>query len=143
MSNGKPRPATPAPKDRKDNGARSGNAFDGLSDALTGPAEILVEGSHIMKVARSVGRPAGAQVIDLSERTVSPGLIDTHVHLTMDAANLALQTLQSAAAKAFKGLSLAPIAEPLSSHPQLLIRNRWPMRNSSPSKRGLSGSCLR
>jgi predicted amidohydrolase YtcJ len=39
-----------------------------------------------MKVARSVGRLAGAQVIDLSERTVSLGFIDTHVHLTMDAA---------------------------------------------------------
>ena len=84
-----------------------GDVFDGLSDALTGPAEILVEGNQAMKVVRSVGRPAGAQVIDLSERTVSPGFIDTHVHLTMDAANLALQTLQSAASKALKGLSLA------------------------------------
>jgi imidazolonepropionase-like amidohydrolase len=56
-----------------------------------------------MKVARSVRRPAGAQVIDLSERTVSPGFIHAHVHLTMDAANLALQTLQSAAAKALHG----------------------------------------
>jgi imidazolonepropionase-like amidohydrolase len=47
-------------------------------------------------------------VIDLSDRTVSPGFIDTYVHLTMDAANLALQTLQSSAAKALKGPSLAP-----------------------------------
>ena len=84
-----------------------GNVFDGLSDALTGPAEILVEDNRITKVERSVGRPPGARVIDLSERTVSPGFIDTHVHLTMDAANLALQTLQSSAAKALKGLSLA------------------------------------
>jgi len=38
---------------------------------------------------------------------VSPGFIDTHVHLTMDAANLALQTLQSSAAKALAGLRLA------------------------------------
>ena len=46
-------------------------------------------------------------MIDLSERTVSPGFIDTHVHLTMDAANLVQQTLDSSAAKALKGLSLA------------------------------------
>jgi imidazolonepropionase-like amidohydrolase len=38
---------------------------------------------------------------------VSPGFIDTHVHLTMDATNLARQTLESSASKALKGLSLA------------------------------------
>ena len=84
-----------------------GNVFDGISDTLTGPAEILVEDNRIATIQRSVERPPGARVIDLSERTVSPGLIDTHVHLTMDAANLALQTLQSAAAKALKGLNIA------------------------------------
>ena len=84
-----------------------GNVFDGISDTLTGPAEIFVEDNRIAKVERSVGRPPGARVIDLSERTVSPGFIDTHVHLTMNAADLALQTLQSSAAKALNGLSLA------------------------------------
>jgi imidazolonepropionase-like amidohydrolase len=62
-----------------------GNVFDGNSDALTGPAEILVEDNRIAEIERSVGRPSGARVIDLSERTertVSPGFIDTHVHLT-------------------------------------------------------------
>ena len=29
-----------------------GNVFDGLSDALTGPAEILVEGDRIARVER-------------------------------------------------------------------------------------------
>ncbi|MGH8296522.1 MAG: metal-dependent hydrolase family protein, partial [Steroidobacteraceae bacterium] len=57
--------------------------------------------------APSVRKPADAQTIDLSDRTVSPGFIDTHVHLTMDASNLAQQTLQSSAAKALKGLSIA------------------------------------
>ena len=58
-----------------------GNVFDGLSDAVTGPAEILVEGNRISRIERSVGRGPGAWVIDLSERTVSPGFIDTDVHL--------------------------------------------------------------
>jgi imidazolonepropionase-like amidohydrolase len=84
-----------------------GNVFDGISDTLTDRAEILVEDNRIARTERSVGRPPKARVIDLSERTVSPGFIDTHVHLTMAAADIALQTLSSSAAKALKGLSLA------------------------------------
>ena len=84
-----------------------GNVFDGISETLTGPAEILVQDNRIAQIARTVERPPGARVLDLSDRTVSPGFIDTHVHLTMDAATLAQQTLQSSAAKALKGLSLA------------------------------------
>jgi imidazolonepropionase-like amidohydrolase len=61
----------------------------------------------IAELGQSVCRPEGAEVIDLSERTVSPGFIDTHVHLTMDASDLAQQTLESSAAKALKGLALA------------------------------------
>ena len=84
-----------------------GNLFDGVSETLSGPMQVLVEGNRITSVGRSVERPPSAQVIDLSDRTVSPGFIDTHVHLTMDAANLARQTLESSASKALKGLSLA------------------------------------
>ena len=46
-----------------------GDVSDVLSETLIGPAEILVEGNRIAKVERSVGRPPGARVIDLSERT--------------------------------------------------------------------------
>ncbi len=84
-----------------------GAIFDGASEELTESAEILVEGNRISKIGHSVDRPRGAQVIDLSDQTVAPGFIDTHVHLTMDASNLARQTLESSATKALKGLSLA------------------------------------
>jgi imidazolonepropionase-like amidohydrolase len=84
-----------------------GNIFDGASEQLSRPAEILVDGNRIASIERSVNRPLGVQVIDLPDRTVSPGFIDTHVHLTMDAANLVQQTLESSASKALKGLSLA------------------------------------
>lgn len=84
-----------------------GRMFDGVSETLSGPMEILIEKNRITSMGRSVDRPPAAEVIDLSNRTVSPGFIDTHVHLTMDAANLARQTLESSASKALKGLSLA------------------------------------
>ena len=84
-----------------------GKIFDGISDRLTGPAEILIENGRISEIAPAVRRSSGAQVIDLRDRTVSPGFIDTPVHLTMDAGNLPMQTIESSAAKALKGLSTA------------------------------------
>jgi imidazolonepropionase-like amidohydrolase len=87
-----------------------GKVFDGLSEALTSPTEILIEGNRISRVDRSVGRAPGAQVIDLADWTVSPGFIDTHVHLTMDATRLAAQTLESSASKALKALSMYVLA---------------------------------
>lgn len=84
-----------------------GAVFDGVPEELRGPTEILVRDGLISELGDSVHRPNGGEAIDLSERTVSPGFIDTHVHLTMDASNLAQQTLESSAAKALRGLSLA------------------------------------
>jgi imidazolonepropionase-like amidohydrolase len=84
-----------------------GAVFDGVSGELGGQTEILVRDGTIVELGRSVSRSEEAQLIDLSGHTVSPGFIDTHVHLTMDAANLAQQTLASAATKALDGLGLA------------------------------------
>ena len=84
-----------------------GKLFDGLSDTIRGPTEILIEDDGISEVSDSVGRPGGANVIDLGDRTVSPGFIDTHVHLCIDGLNLARQTLQCSPAKALAGLYYA------------------------------------
>lgn len=81
-----------------------GKLFDGLRDTTFGPAEILLEGNTIADVSNAVGRPQGAKVLDLSDRTISPGFIDTHVHLCVDGLDLARQTLQCSAAKAPAGL---------------------------------------
>jgi len=47
---------------------------------------ILIEGDRIRQVgsAQSIQAPAGARVIDLSNATVLPGLIDCHTHLTLE-----------------------------------------------------------
>ncbi|MDW6021315.1 amidohydrolase family protein [Mesorhizobium sp. BAC0120] len=84
-----------------------GNLFDGVSDASLGPMEVLVEDGTITEVSGSVGRPGDAKVLDLSDRTVSPGFIDTHVHLCVDGLNLARQTLQCSPVKALAGLHYA------------------------------------
>ena len=61
----------------------AGNVWDGLADAPLGPMEILVQGGRIAGMGRTVERPAGARVVDLSTHTVTPGFIDCHVHVTM------------------------------------------------------------
>ncbi|HEY1678853.1 MAG TPA: amidohydrolase family protein [Candidatus Sulfotelmatobacter sp.] len=58
------------------------------------PGEVLVEGERIVEVGASVKHPAGAEVIDLGDRTLLPGLIDAHVHLFLHPGAEDLQTVQ-------------------------------------------------
>ena len=58
------------------------------------PGEVLVQGGRIVEVGSSVKRPAGAEVIDLGDRTLMPGLIDAHVHLFLHPGAEDLQTVQ-------------------------------------------------
>ncbi|MGC2173618.1 MAG: amidohydrolase family protein [Candidatus Sulfotelmatobacter sp.] len=55
--------------------------LDVQSGRIVKPGEVLVEGERIAEVGESVKHPAGAEVIDLGDRTLLPGLIDAHVHL--------------------------------------------------------------
>jgi imidazolonepropionase-like amidohydrolase len=69
-----------------------------LLDVKTGrmikPGEILVQGERIIEVGSSVKHPAGAEVIDLGDRTFLPGLIDAHIHLFLHPGAEDLQTVQ-------------------------------------------------
>ncbi len=50
-----------------------------------GPATIVVQGDTIVSIEDGLVSPvAGARLVDLSNKTVLPGLIDLHVHLTGD-----------------------------------------------------------
>ena len=46
---------------------------------------ILIRGDRITDVGPGLAIPAGARVIDLSNATVMPGMIDAHVHVVSDA----------------------------------------------------------
>jgi imidazolonepropionase-like amidohydrolase len=61
---------------------------------LVSPGEVLVQGERITAVGTSVPRPAGAEVIDLGDTTLMPGLIDAHVHLFLHPGAEDLQTVQ-------------------------------------------------
>jgi len=58
------------------------------------PGEVLVQADRIAEVGISVKHPAGAEVIDLGDRTLMPGLIDAHVHLFLHPGAEDLQTVQ-------------------------------------------------
>ena len=47
---------------------------------------ILIRGDKIVDVGPNLAIPAGARVIDLSNATVMPGMIDAHVHVVSDRA---------------------------------------------------------
>ena len=69
------------------------------SGNIVQPGEVLVEGDRIVEVGQSVRHPAGAEVIDLGDRTLMPGMIDAHVHLFLHPGAEDLQTVQESVAQ--------------------------------------------
>jgi imidazolonepropionase-like amidohydrolase len=61
---------------------KAAHLFDGTSDSLISNGVVLVEGNRITAAGGRVNIPAGAEVIDLGDATILPGLIDSHTHLT-------------------------------------------------------------
>jgi imidazolonepropionase-like amidohydrolase len=68
--------------------------LDVSAGKIVAPGEVLVEGEKIVAVGTHVERPAGAEVIDLGDVTLMPGLIDAHVHLFLHPGAEDLQTVQ-------------------------------------------------
>ncbi len=73
---------------------RAARLLDVESGKIVTPGEVLVLGERIAKVGSAVRRPAGAEVIDLGDSTLLPGLIDAHVHLFLHPGAEDLQTVQ-------------------------------------------------
>ncbi len=68
--------------------------FDVESGKIVSPGEVLVQGERIAEAGPKVSRPAGAEVIDLGDVTLMPGLIDAHVHLFLHPGAEDLQTVE-------------------------------------------------
>ncbi len=74
---------------------RAGRLFDPHSGAYLADQMVLILGERITAVgpAASLPAPAGARIIDLSQATVLPGLIDGHVHTMGGPSGLQYQML--------------------------------------------------
>jgi imidazolonepropionase-like amidohydrolase len=67
--------------------------LDVESGRITTPGEILIQGDAIKEVGAKVSRPANAEILDLGDTTLLPGLIDAHVHLFLHPGAEDLQTV--------------------------------------------------
>jgi len=76
---------------------RAGKLIDVKSGRVLTDQAILIEGALIKEVgpAEEVRRhaPAAVKIIDLSDKTILPGLIDCHTHLTFDPTSLGYESL--------------------------------------------------
>jgi len=62
---------------------RAGRVLDPDAGRVLANQIIIVEGTRIREIGANVTIPAGAQVIDLSQSTVMPGLVEAHNHLAL------------------------------------------------------------
>ncbi|MBI5836817.1 MAG: amidohydrolase family protein [Candidatus Eisenbacteria bacterium] len=72
----------PAPDSARVLAIRAARLIDGRSPRPIANAVILVRGDRITAAGPGLAIPQGAEVIDLGEATILPGLIDCHTHMT-------------------------------------------------------------
>ncbi len=64
---------------------QAGHLIADAAKPARGPATVIVTDGRITRIDEGATSPAGATIVDLRGKTVLPGLIDVHVHLTQRA----------------------------------------------------------
>src|SRR5262249_9527478 len=63
---------------------KAARLFDGRTEKTTARAMVLIEGGRIAQVGAHIAVPTNAEVIDLGDATLLPGLMDAHTHITSE-----------------------------------------------------------
>ena len=77
-------PSAPAPAAHRALVLRAAHLFDGRGDKAVSPGVVVIQGDRITGVGPAAAIPEGAEVIELGDATLLPGLIDSHAHLTFE-----------------------------------------------------------
>jgi imidazolonepropionase-like amidohydrolase len=64
---------------------RAARVLDGVSEEAIEDGAVVVEDGRIVSVGSARDLPSDAEVVDLGEATLLPGLVDAHVHLVWSA----------------------------------------------------------
>jgi imidazolonepropionase-like amidohydrolase len=80
-------PGTAAAAPGKPTIVKAAHLFDGKSDQVVSPGVVVVQDGKIVAAGTKVAEPAGADVIDLGNATLLPGLIDAHTHMTSESSS--------------------------------------------------------
>ncbi|MCI0661609.1 MAG: amidohydrolase family protein, partial [Acidobacteria bacterium] len=67
---------------------RAGRMLDVRTGSMINNVVILIDGDRIKEIGPNIAIPPNAEVIDLGQKTILPGLIDCHTHLTFDPGNI-------------------------------------------------------
>ena len=123
---------------------RGGRIFDGTGAAVH-EGTVVIQENKISKIlpAGSSDWPGGARVIDVGGKTVMPGLIDLHTHLTKSEEDEYVDTISDAAStligvdklRYFIESGITSIRDVGSSHDIPFRLKEWVARNRIPGPR--------
>src|SRR5262245_3456246 len=72
---------------------KAARALDVRAGAMISNAVIVIEGDRVKTIGANAAIPAEVEVIDLGSKTVLPGLIDCHTHLTFEPSQMGYSSL--------------------------------------------------
>src|SRR5262247_734642 len=72
---------------------KAARALDARTGAMIDNAVIIIEGDRVKTIGAKATIPAEVEVIDLGSKTVLPGLIDCHTHLTFEPSQMGYSSL--------------------------------------------------